>query len=57
VLSTSRVPKSIDQLEVLTFNAWWYEAGAFGLAKRNIDIYFDMELKSFQVWEAGSSSK
>ena len=39
----------ITQLEVLSFRSWWSEAGAYGLSKRNIDIYFNIKQGNFQV--------
>ena len=40
---------SLANLEVLSFKSWWNEAGASGLTKRNIDIYFNVESNNFQV--------
>jgi hypothetical protein len=40
---------SVADLEVLSFKSWWNEAGASGLTKRNIDIYFNVESNNFQV--------
>ena len=40
---------SLADLEVLSFKSWWNEAGASGLTKRNIDIYFNVESNNFQV--------
>jgi len=39
----------ITELEVLSFRSWWSEAGAYGLSKRNIDIYFNIKHNNFQV--------
>lgn len=40
---------NITELEVLSFRSWWSEAGAYGLSKRNIDIYFNIKHNNFQV--------
>jgi hypothetical protein len=37
------------EFRVLAFKSWWNEADAFGLSRRNIDIFFNMETNSVQV--------
>lgn len=41
--------KSIENLTILCFQSWWNEAGANGLEKRYMNVYFNIENRHFQV--------